>query len=273
MNLRTLGRLFILGNLIFVGAILNVFATNLSLPQELGPLLILVGIAGAIAGAISLLLVYKGKLSPKCPRCDSVVEFPEGLSLGNLRQLHADCPRCGCLEFSFRRLTGIKIERVTPHGMEPRENDSLDNNDEIENSEDREEHPKTIYCFVERHTKHLALFLAPVAASIAWASLHHRFTFVYLIPAFWCIAVACILISTWESGRINWKGGGVTLRSQSPITFWAHSLIWLMFYALAAFFPIGYAKQERAKEENPEVETTSPTTKDPAFTPLPPTNR
>lgn len=262
MNLRTLGRLLVLGNLIFVGWLVHVFfAYKFSLPASLGPLLFVTGILGAVAGSVGLLLVFKRKIAPKCPRCDSVMEFHEDQQLRGLRHLRADCPRCGCVEFSFRRLTGIRIDRVTPHGAKPRYDAELD----VEVHDDEEEEiSESKYSFVGRHAKGLMLFLSPVAVSIIWASLHHRFTFAYLFPAIWCTAVACILLAQWESGRINWKGGGVTLRSKNPVAFWGHSLVWLLFYAFAAYFPIGYARQERAKDEKREIESASPASKKPA---------
>ena len=84
----------------------------------------------------------------------------------------------------------------------------------------------------------------PVVLSIAAATMIHRFSFFYLlIPGFWCYCVGCFILDGVFSGRY-----GNRSRANAPIRFWGNIAIWSLFYIFAAYFPIGFAKQESAKE-------------------------
>lgn len=177
------------------------------------------GMLIALLGAFQGILFALGKLRMGCPDCNSA----SIITGGNQDGMWLDCPRCREMKLGMGRLGKLREDEPVEETM-------------VESG--------SPFLVPKRHPVAFALTILPVAASIIAASVIHEFSFFYLIiPGFWCFGVSCFTLEAVFSGRY-----GSHTRSRQPIRFWGNIAIWSMFYVFAAYFPIGFAKQESAKE-------------------------
>ena len=114
--------------------------------------------------------------------------------------------------------------------------------------------PKPPYlnaCFgiLRSHPWWFVLLFAPVMGSITAASVIYKMSLFYiLIPGVWCFVMGCFLIDGVVKGTIT-DNHGTAVRAEAPIRFWVKIGIWTLGYLFAAFFPVGYALQERHRAE------------------------
>ncbi len=176
----------------------------------------------AVLGAFQGILFALGRLSMGCPECNAKSPVTGGDQYG----MWLDCPKCGEMQLRIGRFGKI----VASETDEP-----------VEEIYEESGSPLRL---PKRHPVAFAIVIAPVVVSIIAASVIHEFSFFYLlIPGFWCFGVSCFTLEAVFSGKY-----GRYSRSRQPIRFWGNIAIWSMFYLLAAYFPIGFAKQESAKE-------------------------
>ena len=179
------------------------------------------GMLVALLGAIQGILFACGRLRMGCPNCNAA----SPVTGGNQDGMWLDCPKCGELALRLGRLGKLVAEEPVT----------------VEDVHEEQGSPLRL---PKRHPVAFALMIAPVVISIIAASVIHRFSFFYLIiPGFWCYGVSCFTLEAIFSGTY-----GRYTRSRQPIRFWGNILIWSLFYLFAAYFPIGYAKQESARE-------------------------
>lgn len=220
-NARTWHRLCISAYCIFPATI-----TGWLLPDDspfLIPVLLVIGwgILVAILGAAQGVLLAFGRLRMGCPHCNA--ESP--VTGGDRNGMWLDCPKCGELQLRMGRFGRLLAEEPEETEVDPRESGSP-------------------FLIPKRHPIAFAIVMLPVAGGIIAASVIHEFNFFYLIiPGFWCFGVSCFTLEAIFSGRY-----GSHTRDRHPIRFWCNIAIWSMFYLFAAYFPIGYANQEREKE-------------------------
>lgn len=76
----------------------------------------------------------------------------------------------------------------------------------------------------------------------------HQFSFFTVFAPLWCFFVASHLVQTMITGCLD-DNAGPTFRHRQPLKFWLRTAIWFLGYAFAVYLPIGYALQERGKEQ------------------------
>ena len=224
-NARTWHRLCISAYSIFPAILTGWFLPDDSL--FLIPVAVVIGwgMLVALLGAIQGILFAFGRLRMGCPDCNAASPVTSGDEDG----MWLDCPKCGELQIRIGRFG--KLVAAPP---EPVEEVQVESGSPLRAP--------------MRHPVAFAIMFAPVVASIIAASVIHQFNLFYLIiPGFWCYGVGGFILEAIFSGRY-----GRHSRSGQPIRFWGNIAIWSMFYVFAAYFPIGFAKQERAKEADNE---------------------
>lgn len=187
---------------------------------------ILVGGFGAVQG----IMLACGKLHLGCSICDAR-SFVSG---GDRDGMYLECPHCGGLRLKTGSLFGLRAVR---------RGSAEDDIAECPAS------PGAPLLAPKRHPVPFLILYIPVVASVVAASVIHEFSFFYiLIPGFWCYAVGGFILDGIFSGSVS-DNHGTAARRGSPVRFWGKIAIWSVFYLLAAAFPVGFAIQEKHKQQ------------------------
>lgn len=192
------------------------------------------GLIVAALGAVQGILLACGRLHWGCPLCNAR-SFVSG---GDRDGMNLGCPHCGELRLKIGRLGPLRVIRP----------------ESVVEDEEAVEEPASLGSLLlapKRHFVPFIIIFLPVVASVVAASYIHEFSFFYiLIPGFWCYAVGGVLLDGIFSGRIT-DSDGTVVRRKSPVRFWGKIGIWSLAYIFAMVFPIGYAMQERDRQDSP----------------------
>lgn len=233
MNIRTYHKLCMSGMIGFVLMILGMVGRGHAVVTLLQSLALLWVICMGVMGAITAILLMKGKLRLGCPRCERMCK----VNHAGYQVLEMNCEKCGRLVVLFKML-----------GLEVLDRDETRKRQVEERKLRRKSGKKVRLLEIPiRYPKAFAAMFLPVVLSIIIGSIIYQFMFFYLIiPGVWCYIIASVLIQAVAMGEIDWKTGTM-YRSQKPIRFWLSLLIWMPFYVMSAYMPIGMGLQESGK--------------------------
>jgi hypothetical protein len=184
------------------------------------------GMLVALIGAVMGVRFALGRLGLGCPRCNA----PSRVTGGNHDGVFLACPACG----------DLRLKLGSPFGLKATKMGSVEGEFAGYNYG-----PRSPLRAPLRHFGPFAILCLPVVASIAVASVIHKFSFFYLlIPGFWCYAVGGLIVDAVCAGQMS-DNHGTASRSRMPLRFWSKVLIWSLAYLFATAFPVGFAIQER----------------------------
>lgn len=240
LNARTWHRLCLIAYAMFAFAFFSQFFPDNPILSVMHSVVLTGCLILGLGGAIFGILLIRGKLSLGCPTCDTRSPV-SGLHRGLIT---LECPQCGHIMFRIGSLS--KLQTITS---------------EEERKERKRHRPiakSPLHAPFVYRVPFLCLFL-PVIASIVAASFIHHFSFFYLIiPGFWSYAVSGFVLESIYAGYFSMRHGGNISRQNAPIRFWGMIALWMAFYAFAAVFPIGYARQESRKEKAASEQISEP---------------